>query len=63
VTGPLWGRGVSLSVVARGRGSAWQGEDLCSWDFQLLLLGDRTIMGERGVTLSGGQRARISQAR
>ncbi|XP_023708995.1 probable multidrug resistance-associated protein lethal(2)03659 [Cryptotermes secundus] len=32
-------------------------------DFQLLPHGDRTIVGERGVTLSGGQRARFSLAR
>ncbi|XP_063224182.1 ATP-binding cassette sub-family C member 4-like isoform X2 [Bacillus rossius redtenbacheri] len=34
-----------------------------SHDFQLLPHGDKTIMGERGASLSGGQRARINLAR
>ncbi|XP_050313562.1 probable multidrug resistance-associated protein lethal(2)03659 [Anthonomus grandis grandis] len=32
-------------------------------DFQLLPYGDKTIVGDRGVSLSGGQRARINLAR
>lgn len=32
-------------------------------DFQQLPYGDRSLVGERGVSLSGGQKARISLAR
>lgn len=32
-------------------------------DFRLLPYGDKTIVGDRGVSLSGGQRARINLAR
>ncbi|XP_066143763.1 probable multidrug resistance-associated protein lethal(2)03659 isoform X2 [Euwallacea fornicatus] len=32
-------------------------------DFQLLPYGDKTIVGDRGVSLSGGQKARINLAR
>lgn len=32
-------------------------------DFQQFPRGDQTLVGERGVSLSGGQRARINLAR
>ena len=32
--------------------------DMEQWEF-----GDRTLVGERGVTLSGGQKARVTLAR
>lgn len=32
-------------------------------DLELLEKGDQTIIGQRGVTLSGGQKARLSLAR
>jgi ATP-binding cassette subfamily C (CFTR/MRP) protein 4 len=32
-------------------------------DFEQLPYGDKTIVGERGVLLSGGQKARINLAR
>ena len=34
-----------------------------TYDFFLFLQGDKTLVGDRGVQLSGGQRARISLAR
>lgn len=34
-----------------------------SYDFCLFQMGDKTLVGDRGVQLSGGQRARISLAR
>ena len=35
----------------------------CVKDFKMLPGGDLTLVGERGVTLSGGQKARTSLAR
>ena len=32
-------------------------------DFKLFPFGDKTLVGERGVSLSGGQKARINLAR
>ncbi len=32
-------------------------------DFKILPHGDHTVIGERGITLSGGQKARIALAR
>ena len=32
-------------------------------DFNQFPYGDKTIIGERGVTLSGGQKARLNLAR
>ena len=32
-------------------------------DFRILAEGDMTIVGEKGITLSGGQKARLSLAR
>ena len=34
-----------------------------SQDFENLVAGDLTLVGERGVTLSGGQKARVNLAR
>lgn len=32
-------------------------------DLKIFAFGDKTLVGEKGVTLSGGQKARISLAR
>lgn len=34
-----------------------------SQDFEIMPQGDATLIGDRGVSLSGGQRARVSLAR
>lgn len=38
----------------------WQ---CCLQDLEIMPLGDSTLIGDRGVSLSGGQRARVSLAR
>lgn len=35
----------------------------CSQDMELLANGDLTVIGDRGATLSGGQKARVNLAR
>ena len=36
---------------------------MCYQDIQNLSSGDQTLVGERGVSLSGGQKARVNLAR